>query len=61
MIMPGSKAYEIKCLSCDWHKLEIERDCPIPLGNLGGKKKVPKKCPECGGKVVRNDNVVVGF
>jgi predicted nucleic acid-binding Zn ribbon protein len=59
--VPGQKAYELYCKSCGWSTIVItsiiERCLPILLSN---DKKITK-CPECGGKLERNDDVIIKF
>ena len=56
--MPGRKTHELKCEKCGWNKLVISNgfDLPWPFG-----KKDKKICPKCGGKLSRNDDVLVAF
>lgn len=43
--------YLVKCEKCDWSENFFIRKGPVPFLPLsGGKDKLPKKCPECGGK-----------
>ncbi len=60
MIMPGSKAYDVKCRFCDWKEMIPIRSTNGPFGVLD-KLNLPSKCPECGGKVIKQENKMVKF
>ena len=60
MVMPGCKAYDVKCLSCNWKKMILVQSIGDPFGILD-KMKLPSKCPKCGGKVSKKENKNIHF
>ena len=60
MVIPGFKAYDVKCLSCNWKKMIPVRTVGDPFGLLD-KIRLPSKSPECGGKVSKKENKNVCF
>jgi ribosomal protein S27E len=62
MFRPGSKAYDVKCLSCKWNKIIIIRSRRKGIiGNFLDKFKLPFKCPKCGHRVNRKRNYTMIF
>ena len=60
MVMPGSKAYDVQCLTCGWKKMVTVRSAGANFGLLD-KMKLPSKCPKCGGKVSIKENKTIWF
>lgn len=59
-MMPGFKAYDVKCSSCGWEKMIPVQSLGEPFGMLD-KIKLPSKCPECGGRVKVKENKMIRF
>jgi predicted nucleic acid-binding Zn ribbon protein len=57
----GQKAYELSCKSCGWSTIVITSIIERCLPFLEGKDESRTICPECGGKLERNDNAHVKF
>ncbi len=60
MVMPGNKAYEVKCRSCSWQKTEIISQL-IPLPATVIRTRFNSKCPNCKGKITAKKNKNVLF
>jgi hypothetical protein len=64
MVMPGNKAYDLKCKSCDWQETVIVSEPIIReriLSLFGLSSKLPGKCPKCGSKITKKENPCVCF
>ena len=63
MVMPGNKAYDLKCTKCNWRDTVIVPAIQSSQGilNILAGNKIPSKCPKCGSKITKRENRAIVF